>query len=176
MNTQHFSLQSHEQFMKKTSSNENINKSFSCIDSGSRMKKSSSMENISKTQVITQHQSFNNKTMRKNKSCETDFNLEKTNVAPKPMRKTKSYEENIHLNTEKESQEDVNYYNESIDYKKAVYETIKSQAPGLLLDIAKESQNIENFNQLKDSLGDMVSHHVTDTLVTSTISHLIHKL
>jgi hypothetical protein len=140
------------------------------------MKKSSSMENISKTKVITQYQSFNKKTMKKIKSCENNLNLEKINLPPKPMRKTKSYEENIHLNTQKESSSDSDYYNESIDYKKVVYETIKSQAPGLLLDIAKESQNIENFNQLKDSLGDMMSHHVTDTLVTSTISHLIHKL
>lgn len=172
MNTQHISLQSTDQFLKKTSSNENINKTFCYIDSGSRMKKSSSMENISKKQ----HHSFNNKTMKKIKSCENDLNLKKTNLPPKPMRKTKSYEENIHLNTQKESSSDSDYYNESIDYKKVVYETIKAQAPGLLLDIAKESQTIENFNQLKESLGDMMSHHVTDTLVTSTISHLIHKL
>ena len=139
--------------------------------------------------------------MKKTKSCEDDLNKSKSNLPPKPIRKTKSYEcnmdmekmiipqspmkkthsyeENLQLKvneTNKEFADDVNYYNENIDYKKMIYETIKTQAPGLLLDIAKETQHVDNLNQLKDSFGDMITHHIADTLVTSTITHIIHKI
>ena len=35
---------------------------------------------------------------------------------------------------------------------------------------------VNYLNQLKDSFGDMITHHIADTLVTSTITHIIHKI
>tara|TARA_Y100000389_G_scaffold196076_1_gene228403 strand:- start:1319 stop:1903 length:585 start_codon:yes stop_codon:yes gene_type:complete len=194
MNTQQFLITSscanHENLLKKSGSNEN-------------MKKSSSTESFSKTQIVPQqpYPSLPPKPIKKIKSCEDDLNKTKSNLPPKPIRKTKSYEcdlnienmivpkssikktnsyeENLQLKvneTNKEFEDDVNYYNKNIDYKKAIYETIKTQAPGLLLDIAKESQHIDSINQLKDNFGDVVLQHVTDSLVTTTLTHIIHKI
>ena len=197
MNTQQFLISSscanHENLLKKSKSNENMKKICSFTDNNLRMKKSSSIENLSKTQIVQQP-------MIKAKSCEDDLNKIKSQLPPKQIRKTKSvecdlnikyqniqspmkkknsYEENLQLKaseTNKEFEDNVNYYSGNIDYKKAIYETIKSQAPGLLLDIAKESQHIDSLNQLKDNFGDVMLNHVTDTLVTSTLTHIIHKI
>lgn len=184
MNTQQLLVKcsaNHENFIKKSNNNEN-------------MKKSSSMENLSK---ITIQQPLLPKSMRKSKSYDNELNTNKSTLPPKPIRKTKSYEtdlnmeiskpmkrtnsyeENLQLKenaSKKEFENDMDYYNKHIDYKKTIYETIKSQAPGLLLDIAKESQHVDTINQLKDNLGDMMVHHVADTLVTSTLTHIIHKM
>ena len=194
MNTQQFLITSscanHENLLKKSNSNEN-------------MKKSSSTESFSKTQIVPQqpYPSLPPKPIKKIKSCEENLNTSKSNLPPKPIRKTKSYEcnmdmekmiipqspmkkthsyeENLQLKvneTNKEFEDNVNYYNKNIDYKKAIYETIKTQAPGLLLDIAKETQHVDNLNQLKDNFGDMMTQHIADTFVTSTITHIIHKI
>jgi hypothetical protein len=183
------SCANHDNFLKKSGSNEN-------------MKKSSSIENLSKTQIIQQpYPALPPKPMKKTKSCEENLNTSKSNLPPKPIRKTKSYEcdlniekmiipqspmkktnsyeENLQLKANevnKEFEDDVNYYNKNIDYKKLIYETIKTQAPGLLLDFAKESQHIDSINQLKDNIGDVMLQHVTDSLVTTTLTHIIHKI
>lgn len=197
------SCANHEKLLKKSNSNENMKKTCSFTDNNLRMKKSSSIENnLSKTQIIQQpYPSLPPKPIKKIKSYEENLNTSKSNLPPKPIRKTKSYEcnmdmdkmiipqspmkkthsyeENLQLKvneTNKKFADDVNYYNENIDYKKMIYETIKTQAPGLLLDFAKEAQHIDNLNQLKDNFGDMLTHHIADTLVTSTITHIIHKM
>lgn len=198
------SCANHEKLLKKSNSNENMKKTYSFTDNNLRMKKSSSIENnLSKTQVVPQqpYPLLPPKPIKKIKSYEENLNTSKSNLPPKPIRKTKSYEcnmdmekmiipqspmkkthsyeENLQLKvneTNKEFADDVNYYNENIDYKKMIYETIKTQAPGLLLDFAKEAQHIDNLNQLKDNFGDMLTHHIADTLVTSTITHIIHKM
>ena len=206
MNTQQFLISSscanHDNFLKKSGSNENIKKTCNFTDNSYRMKKSSSIENLSKTQIIQQpYPALPPKPIKKIKSCEENLNTTKSNLPPKPIRKTKSYEcdlnienmiipkssikktnsyeENLQLKVNemnKEFADDVNYYNENIDYKKLIYETIKTQAPGLLLDIAKESQHIDSINQLKDNIGDVMLQHVTDSLVTTTLTHIIHKI
>ena len=197
------SCANHENLLKKSNSNENMKKTCSFTDNNLRMKKSSSIENLSKTLIVQQqpYPALPPKPMTKTKSCEDDLNTSKSNLPPKPIRKTKSYEcnmdmekmiipqspmkkthsyeENLQLKvneTNKEFEDDVNYYNKNIDYKKAIYETIKSQAPGLLLDFAKEAQHVDNLNQLKDNFGDMMTQHIADTFVTSTITHIIHKI
>lgn len=115
----------------------------------SNMKKSSSMENLSKPRTITN----------------------------KPLPSKNNWDSNLKsLKFNKKENRNENYHNPYVNPKDVVYEMIISQGPGLLLDIAKDSSTIENMNEIKDNLGDLLIQHVADTVVTSTISHLLHRI
>jgi hypothetical protein len=63
---------------------------------------------------------------------------------------------------------------DGLNVKDVLMDTIKTNVPGVVLDIAKHATTAETIDDFKGQFGGMVVDHMVDTAVTSTISHILH--
>ena len=60
--------------------------------------------------------------------------------------------------------------------KDVLMDTIKTNVPGVVLDIEKHASTVSTVDDFREQFGDMVVNHMVDTVVTSTISHALHNI
>ena len=65
---------------------------------------------------------------------------------------------------------------DGLNVKDVLMDTIKTNVPGVVLDIAKHASTVSTVDDFREQFGDMVVNHMVDTVVTSTISHALHNI
>jgi hypothetical protein len=65
---------------------------------------------------------------------------------------------------------------DGLNIEDVLMHTIKTNVPGVVLDIAKHARAVDTVEDFKNQFGEMVVNHMVDTVVTSTISHALHNI
>ena len=65
---------------------------------------------------------------------------------------------------------------DGLNIEDVLMHAIKTNVPGVVLDIAKHARAVDTVEDFKNQFGEMVVNHMVDTVVTSTISHALHNI